>query len=151
MCTKFPIKWKIFWIFHWECLTWVILGRNFLEKTISMFEIGTLQKQPPRGCSKFTGEHPCRSAISIKLQSNIIQITLRHGCSPVNLVHIFRTPFLRNTQGWLLLYLVSVVCYFMLLSKNNFQVSFHVQDWDFFDLLSNLSRLFCTVNHKSTQ
>ena len=102
-------------------------------------------------CSKFTGEHPCRSAISIKLQSNIIQITLRHGCSPVNLVHIFRTPFLRNTQGWLLLYLVSVVCYFMLLSKNNFQVSFHVQDWDFFDLLSNLSRLFCTVNHKSTQ
>ena len=102
-------------------------------------------------CSKFTGEHPYRSAISIKLQSNIIKITLRHGCSPVNLVHIFRTPFLRNTQGWLLLYLVSVVCYFMLLSKNNFQVSFHVQDWDFFDLLSNLSRLFCTVNHKSTQ
>ena len=102
-------------------------------------------------CSKFTGEHPCRSAISTKLQSNIIKITLRHGCSPVNLVHIFRTPFLRNTQGWLLLYLVSVVCYFMLLSKNNFQVSFHVQDWDFFDLLSNLSRLFCTVNHKSTQ
>ena len=22
-------------------------------------------------CSKFTGEHPCRSAISIKLQSNV--------------------------------------------------------------------------------
>ena len=54
-------------------------------------------------CSKFTGEHPCRSAISIKLQSNFIEITLRHGCSPVNLLHIFRTPFLKNTSGWLLL------------------------------------------------
>ena len=27
-------------------------------------------------CSKFTGEHLCRSAISIKLQSNFIEITL---------------------------------------------------------------------------
>ena len=35
-------------------------------------------------CNKSTGKHPCRSAISIKLQSNIIEITLRHGCSPVN-------------------------------------------------------------------
>ena len=53
--------------------------------------------------SKFTGEHPCRSVISIKLQSNFIEITLRHGCSPVNSLHIFRTPFPRNTSGWLLL------------------------------------------------
>ena len=30
------------------------------------------------------------------------QITLRHGCSPVNLLHIFRTPFLKNTSEWLL-------------------------------------------------
>ena len=42
-------------------------------------------------CSKFTGEHPCRSAISIKLQSNFVEITLWHECSPVNLLHIFRT------------------------------------------------------------
>ena len=54
-------------------------------------------------CSKFTGEHSCRSKISIKLQSNFIEITLQHRCSPVNLVHIFRTPFLKNTSGWLLL------------------------------------------------
>ena len=54
-------------------------------------------------CRKFTREHPCRSVISIKLQSNIIEITLPHGCSPVNLLHIFRTPFPRNTSGWLLL------------------------------------------------
>ena len=45
----------------------------------------------------------CRSAISIKLQSNFIEIALRHGCSPVNLLHIFRTSFPKNTCGRLLL------------------------------------------------
>ena len=28
---------------------------------------------------------------------------IRHGCSPVNLLQIFRTPFSKNTPGWLLL------------------------------------------------
>ena len=46
-------------------------------------------------CSKFTGEQPYPSVISIKL--------LRHGCSSVNLLRIFRTPFLKNTSGRLLL------------------------------------------------
>ena len=32
-----------------------------------------------------------------KLQSNFIEITLRHECSSVNLQHIFRTPFPKNT------------------------------------------------------
>ena len=54
-------------------------------------------------CCKFTREHPCRSAILIKLQSNFIEIALRHGCSPVNLLHIFRALFLKNTSGRLLL------------------------------------------------
>ena len=54
-------------------------------------------------CNKFTGEHPCRSVISIKLLYNFIGITLRHGCSPVNLLHIFKTPSTKNTSGWLLL------------------------------------------------
>ena len=53
---------------------------------------------------KFTGEYPCRSVISIKLLCNFTEITLRHGCSPVNLLHIFRTPFTENTSGRLLLY-----------------------------------------------
>ena len=43
-------------------------------------------------CGKFTGEYPCQSVISIKLQCNVIGITLRHGSSPVNLLHIFRIP-----------------------------------------------------------
>ena len=54
-------------------------------------------------CRKCTGEHTCRSAISIKLLCNFIEITLRHGYSPLHLLHIFRIPFLKNTSGWLLL------------------------------------------------
>ena len=44
-------------------------------------------------CSKFTGQHPCRNTISIKLLCNFIEVTLRSGYSPVNLLHIFKTPF----------------------------------------------------------
>ena len=54
-------------------------------------------------CNKFTGEHPCGSVISIKLLRNFIETTLWHGCSPVNLLHIFRTPFTKNTSERLLL------------------------------------------------
>ena len=39
-------------------------------------------------CSKFTGEHPCRSIISI--------IALPRGCFPENLLHIFSTLFPTN-------------------------------------------------------
>ena len=56
-------------------------------------------------CSKFTEEHQCRSAISIKLQSNFTEIAHWHGYSPLNLLHIFRTPFLKNTSGRLLLFI----------------------------------------------
>ena len=56
-------------------------------------------------CCKFTREHPCLTVISRKLQSNVIEIGLRYGCSPVNLLHIFRTPFPKNTSGWLLLWI----------------------------------------------
>ena len=58
------------------------------------------QKQHSRGVlkigSKFTTEHSCGSVISIKLQSNFIETTL---WPPVNLLHIYRTPFPKNTSG----------------------------------------------------
>ena len=41
--------------------------------------------------------------ISIKLLCNLIETTLRDGCSPVNLLHFFRTPFPQNISGRLLL------------------------------------------------
>ena len=56
------------------------------------------EKRVLKICSKFTGEHPCRSLIC-----NFIEIALPHGFSPVNLLHIFRTPFPKNIPGRLLL------------------------------------------------
>ena len=38
-----------------------------------------------------------------KVVCNFIEIALWHGCSPVNLLYIFRTPFSKNISGWLLL------------------------------------------------
>ena len=49
-------------------------------------------------CSKFTRVHPCRSAISIKLQSNFIEFTLQHGYSTY-----FQNTFPKKISGRLLL------------------------------------------------
>ena len=38
--------------------------------------------------------HPCRSAISMKVLCNFIEIALRYGC--LNLLHIFRIIFLKG-------------------------------------------------------
>ena len=38
-----------------------------------------------------------------KQQSSFIETILRRGCSPVNLLHIFWTPFPKNTYPELLL------------------------------------------------
>ena len=65
-----------------------------------------LRKGVLKICSKLTGERPCLSAISIKLQRNFIEIILRHGYSSVNLLHIFTTPFLKNPSGRLILLIV---------------------------------------------
>ena len=53
--------------------------------------------------NKFTGEHPYWSMLSTKLLCNFIEIALRHWCSPVNLLHVFRIPFPKSTPGGLLL------------------------------------------------
>ena len=57
-----------------------------------------LGKDVPKKYSKFTGEHVCRNAISMKLFCNLTQIALRHKCSPVNKLHIFRTLFYKTSQ-----------------------------------------------------
>ena len=62
-----------------------------------------LEKVVQKTSSEFTGEHTCGALISVKLLCNFIEITLRHGCSPVNLLYSFRAPFPKNTSGQLLL------------------------------------------------
>ena len=51
---------------------------------------------------------PCKSNNFIEI-CNFIEIVLRHGCSPVNLLSIFRTHCSRNTSGWLLLNLYHTI------------------------------------------
>ena len=38
--------------------------------------------------------------------NDLLQIILRHGCSPIALLHILRTPFPTNTSEWLLMCLI---------------------------------------------
>ena len=80
-----------------SCLI-VLLCQSGLEAALHI-----LRKCVLKLCSRFTGEYSCQNAISIELQCNFIEITLRHGCSPVNFPHIFRTPFPTNISGGLLL------------------------------------------------
>ena len=58
----------------------------------------------------------------VRSSTNFIEVTIRHGCSLVNLLFIFRISFLKKTSGQLLLQL-----YFMALSTQ------------FFDLLQKLN------------
>ena len=44
--------------------------------------------------------------VNFDMHSNSIEITLRHECSSVNLLHILRTLFPNNTSGRLLLFLL---------------------------------------------
>ena len=74
----------------------------------SFDKITILQKQPSRGvlkkrCSENI-EKIYRRTPMPKCNFNKIAKQLQHSCSPVNLLHICRTPFSRNTSGWLLLY-----------------------------------------------
>ena len=73
----------------------------FFADDLQMVYIRPLQKQPCRGVlSKKTRACPNY------LLCNFIKIKLRHGCSPVNWLHIFRAPFPRNTSRRLLLLLL---------------------------------------------
>ena len=59
-----------------------------LDHLETIFILSIFRSDPPelflgksvlKICSKFTGEHPYRNVISIKLLSNFIKITLWHG------------------------------------------------------------------------
>ena len=75
--------------------TWCLLS----SKTRSSHPEVFLGKDPLKICCKFTGT-PMPKCDFNKVA---VAITLRHGCSPVNLLHIFRTPFPRNASGRILL------------------------------------------------
>ena len=69
------------------------------------------------------------------LQSNFIEIALWPGCSPVNLLLNFRTPFPKNTSGWLLLKFIKVIwsrSFYMTVTSylcKIFNMSFDKKEW----------------------
>ena len=84
--TSFQFKWVKMLQLRW-CMGSLALPLQppFQGTVLQRCSIG---KGALKICSKFTGEHPCQNAISIK-----------HWCSPVNLLHIFRRPFLKSTSA----------------------------------------------------
>ena len=76
-----------------KCQIWRAYVQELVKECRSSRTEGFLRKGVLKICSNFTEEH---LRISIKLQSNFIEIMLRYGCSPVNLKH-------KNTTGGLLL------------------------------------------------
>ena len=75
---------------------------------IHAFDGKSVQKQPPKGvlskrCSENMQQIYMRTTMPTcdfnKVASNFIEVTLRHGCYLVNLLHIFRAPFYKNAYG----------------------------------------------------
>ena len=87
-CWDFHIKWFLWKIRlpYYEYGWGNVQGNFLLQSSAQLFDTAfTITKS------------------SFCLQSNFIEIILWQGCSPVNLLHIFRTPFFINTSERLLL------------------------------------------------
>ena len=101
-----------------------------------LFVCMVIQKQPPIGVPKKRRSENMqqiyRRTAMPKCDFNkvAIEITLRHGCSPVNLLHLFRTPFPKNTSEWLLL----VIPTYEVLHSSAFH-SFSHYYWELFSLV----------------
>ena len=67
----------------------------YLNGVVLVSLLLTFRSSPPevllgKGFLKI-GKRPLRGVILIKLLCNVIEIMLRYGCSPIDLLHIFRT------------------------------------------------------------
>ena len=71
---------------HYVLKTKSVISKNSGKGKSSLPEV-LLRKDVLKICSQLTGE----------------EIKLRHGCSPVKFLHIFRTPLPKNIYGGLLL------------------------------------------------
>ena len=89
-----------------------VVGASCFQKFKSELEFGISQKQPskyvlrkrcPENMQQIYRRTPMPKCDFNKVALNVIEIAFRNGCSPVNLLHIFRTSFPKNTFGRLLL------------------------------------------------
>ena len=82
---------------------WTPVIKRLTNKALKQPTRGVLRKRCSENMQQIYRRTYMRNVISIKMQSNFIEIKLQHGCSPVNLLHIFKTSFLNNTSGGMLL------------------------------------------------
>ena len=102
-----------------------------MQRSCDILLLQHLQKQPSRGvlrkrCSENMQQIYMRTPMpkcdfnKFALLYNFIEIALQHGCSHVNLLHIFRTPFLHNNRRLLLKLVVTKSLTKSIFSKNRF-------------------------------
>ena len=107
------------------------LSINYCQHiTLSTFLI--LRKQPSKVVPRKKCSENMQQTYRImwwNFLCNFIKITLWHGCSAVDLLHIFSTPFPNNTYRWLLLILYHLVKAFMTHTRNS--DLFSNADWFF--------------------
>ena len=104
-----------------------ILGRLMIANPLYVKRM--LQKQSSRGVLRKKCLENMLQIYRRTISKQIFWITLWHRFSPVNLLHIFRTPFPKNTSGRLLLtwslfvalFCLGVSCFLKYLSFLSFQ------------------------------
>ena len=83
-----------------------VFAKNYRSRSPYVF----LGKDVLKIFRKFTGEYHCRSVISIKLLcKNILKSHFGIGFFSINLLQIFRMPFLKITPGGILLELAKLL------------------------------------------
>ena len=116
---------------------------SLLPQTLASSECGSkyrgfLKKRCSENMQQIYRRTPMPKCDFNKVACNFIEIKLRHGCSPVNLRHIFRTPFLNNTSGWLPLYSCILVPIFLICMRQIFINVFSVLFFDIEIATNNL-------------
>ena len=85
--------------FHIYALRSILSGSRSLKQAPSLFHFNS-QKQPFKGVfRKRCFENMQQIYRRTAMPKQLIEDALRHWCSPVNLLHIFRVPSPKNTSG----------------------------------------------------
>ena len=77
----------------------------------SNYQRCSMKKGILRTFAKFTGKHICQSLFFNKVpglsSATLLKKRLMYRCFPVNFLKFLRTPFLQNTSGRMLLFLIN--------------------------------------------
>ena len=95
----------ILWFCNIYCLSYV--SKSWWKRTKAAIGGGLWKKSVLKNFEKFIGKQLCQSLFFNKFAglspATSLKKRLWHRCFPVNFARFLRTPFLKNTSGWLLL------------------------------------------------